>query len=166
MKNLLKLTISLFLVMTAYNAQALDASKANQFIEQGDHAFSNTLYRKALINYQKAMRHAADQESVKVKIAESFLRLKEYSTAMQVVDEVLGSNSANPRALHVKGQVFEETNRNRKALEYYNEASVYQPNNERLDIDRANALRKLNFEVEASAITQMLDQKRLNKAAE
>jgi len=152
MNNSSKRLLFFILLTLSIASNAEESAAVNEYIKQGDHAFNSGLYNRALGNYQRAARYDTDQQSLYLKIASTFLRLGNISSALAVVDQILTEDPNQEDALLIKGQVLEGQDNPDEALKLYQQVKQLNPDKSATYYLQANVLRKMDKEEEARRV--------------
>ncbi len=92
------------------------------WVSRGDNAMAMQLYGRAAEFFQKALELQPGSAAVKLKLAEAYVKNKQYAEASSIVEEVLKADAENTTALVLMGDVLVGQGKPGEAVNYYTKA--------------------------------------------
>ncbi|MGB9697876.1 MAG: tetratricopeptide repeat protein [Thermodesulfobacteriota bacterium] len=107
------------------------------------HLLQNQQYKEAQEEIEKRLRLNPDQPTLKITLADIYLKLGRLSSAKIILEEILTADPQNERALSLLGDVFLKEQKAQEALNCYRQAFLRTPREYYL-LQAARALKKMN----------------------
>ncbi|MBC7318048.1 tetratricopeptide repeat protein [Candidatus Bipolaricaulota bacterium] len=92
------------------------------WVSRGDNAMAMEIYGRAAEYYQKALELAPGNLSIRLKLAEAYVRDKRYSEAKPILEEILKTDAENTTALILMGDVLMGEGNAAEAVNFYQRA--------------------------------------------
>jgi len=141
MKNILVLTISLFLCTSLVNAQ-----KVNEIIKKGNDLYKQQQYEPAKAVYDEALAKDSSNTIARFNLANTAYRLAKPDDAIRSLDQVLikyTDAGEKSRAYYNKGVVLTNQKRLEESIEEYKNALRQDPNDKEARENLQKALLEL-----------------------
>ena len=92
------------------------------WVSRGDNAMAMQLYARAIDCFQKALELQPGSLTVKLKLAEAYVKNKQYAEAKPIIEEVLKAEAENTTALVLMGDLLMGQESPGGAVNYYTKA--------------------------------------------
>ncbi|MCS7239996.1 MAG: tetratricopeptide repeat protein, partial [Candidatus Bipolaricaulota bacterium] len=100
----------------------IDPKFAAGWVSRGENAMAMQLYGRAVEFFQKALEIQPGSTSIKLKLAEAYVRNKQYEQGKPIVEEVLKVDAENTAALTLMGDLLLGQGKANEAVNYYTKA--------------------------------------------
>lgn len=104
-----------------------DPEMVEAIVGQGNVAMALGLYDRAQDRYKKALELRPDDNTIKLKLAEAYLKGKKLSEARPLIEAVLSASPSNDRALKLMGDLLMAEGKPKEAIDYYERAVERNP---------------------------------------
>ncbi len=104
-----------------------DPEMVEAIVGQGNVAMVLGLYDRAQDRYKKALELRPDDNTIKLKLAEAYLKGKKLSEARPLIEAVLSASPSNDRALKLMGDLLMAEGKPKEAIDYYERAVERNP---------------------------------------
>ncbi len=104
-----------------------DPEMVEAIVGQGNVAMALGLYDRAQDRYKKALALRPDDNTIKLKLAEAYLKGKKLSEARPLIEAVLSTSPSNDRALKLMGDLLMAEGKPKEAIDYYERAVERNP---------------------------------------
>lgn len=92
------------------------------WVSRGDNAMAMQLYSRAAEFFQKALELQPGSTTLKLKLAEAYVKNKQYDAAKPILEEVLKAEGENATALVLMGDLLMGQGKPAEAVNYYTKA--------------------------------------------
>lgn len=106
-----------------YNAMQLDSSSAKARLLKGQLHFIQNRTRLSKIEWEKCIKLEPQNVECRLKLAELYIVVMDFETALKLLDEVIRIDNKNPEAYFFKGMVMRDLKQDTAlALQYFQRA--------------------------------------------
>jgi len=100
----------------------IDPNFVAGWVSRGDNAMAMQLYSRAAEFFQKALELQPGSTTLKLKLAEAYVKNKQYDEAKPILEEVLKAEGENATALVLMGDLLMGQGKPAEAVNYYTKA--------------------------------------------